>query len=98
MASTLELQNVNPSDAVAHLAHAIWEQEGRPQGRDLEFWLQAESYLKASVKGQADGVAAAIESAPARSRPQAKVADESARPLPRNEQGNGKARRKPLRH
>ncbi|MBR1210250.1 DUF2934 domain-containing protein [Bradyrhizobium sp. JYMT SZCCT0180] len=23
-------------------AHDLWEQQGRPVGRDLEFWLQAE--------------------------------------------------------
>jgi Protein of unknown function (DUF2934) len=26
-------------------AHELWEQNGRPLGRDLEFWLQAESEL-----------------------------------------------------
>jgi DUF2934 family protein len=26
-------------------AHELWEQNGRPSGRDLEFWLQAESEL-----------------------------------------------------
>jgi hypothetical protein len=29
-------------------AHTLWEQHGRPSGRDLEFWLQAESELKDS--------------------------------------------------
>jgi hypothetical protein len=24
-------------------AHELWEQHGRPEGRDLEFWLQAEA-------------------------------------------------------
>ena len=28
-------------------AQEIWEQNGRPSGRDLEFWLQAESEIKA---------------------------------------------------
>ena len=27
-------------------AHELWEREGRPVGRDLEFWLQAERELK----------------------------------------------------
>jgi hypothetical protein len=27
-------------------AHELWEQHGRPAGRDEEFWLQAESELK----------------------------------------------------
>ena len=26
-------------------AHELWEQHGRPAGRDEEFWLQAESEL-----------------------------------------------------
>ncbi|MGY2905726.1 DUF2934 domain-containing protein [Bradyrhizobium sp. URHC0002] len=26
-------------------AHELWEQNGRPAGRDLEFWLQAESEI-----------------------------------------------------
>jgi hypothetical protein len=27
-------------------AHELWEQHGRPAGRDEEFWLQAEAELK----------------------------------------------------
>ena len=27
-------------------AHDLWVQHGRPSGRDLEFWLQAESELR----------------------------------------------------
>ena len=27
-------------------AQAIWEQNGRPSGRDVEFWLQAEAEIK----------------------------------------------------
>jgi hypothetical protein len=27
-------------------AHQLWEQHGRPVGRDLEFWLQAEAELR----------------------------------------------------
>lgn len=27
-------------------AHEIWEQNGRPTGRDVEFWLQAEAELR----------------------------------------------------
>ena len=26
-------------------AQELWEQNGRPEGRDLEFWLQAESEI-----------------------------------------------------
>jgi hypothetical protein len=31
--------------AISARAHELWEQEGRPSGRDLEFWLQAESEI-----------------------------------------------------
>lgn len=34
-----------PHDAVARRAFEIWERSGRPTGRDLENWLQAESEL-----------------------------------------------------
>jgi hypothetical protein len=27
-------------------AHELWEQSGRPSGRDDEFWLQAEAEIK----------------------------------------------------
>jgi len=34
---------------IAKLAHHIWEQEGRPDGRDLDIWLRAESQIKQRV-------------------------------------------------
>ena len=27
-------------------AHELWEQDGRPAARDLQFWLQAESEIR----------------------------------------------------
>ena len=32
-------------EAISARAWEIWEHNGRPSGRDLEFWLQAESEL-----------------------------------------------------
>lgn len=32
-------------ECVASRAYSLWEQQGRPQGRDLELWLQAEKHL-----------------------------------------------------
>jgi hypothetical protein len=32
--------------AISARAHEFWEQNGRPSGRDLEFWLQAESEIR----------------------------------------------------
>jgi len=34
------------TDLIAQRAYIIWEQQGRPQGRDLANWLLAESQLK----------------------------------------------------
>ena len=31
-------------------ARALWEQNGRPSGRDLEFWLQAGSEITAAIE------------------------------------------------
>jgi hypothetical protein len=33
-------------EVIAACAYTIWEQAGRPNGRDLEFWVQAEQQLK----------------------------------------------------
>ena len=37
-------------DEIAALAHQIWEKNGRPAGRDVQFWLQAEQALLSSIK------------------------------------------------
>jgi hypothetical protein len=34
------------NEEVAALAYSIWEQEGRPEGRDLEHWRAAEAQLR----------------------------------------------------
>ena len=34
------------TDEIRARAREIWEQHGRPPGRDVEFWLQAEAELK----------------------------------------------------
>ncbi len=33
---------------IRELAHEIWIERGRPEGRDMEFWLAAERELAAS--------------------------------------------------
>jgi hypothetical protein len=34
------------TEVIAARAYTLWEQAGRPAGRDMEYWLQAESQLK----------------------------------------------------
>ncbi len=52
-------ENVSPAnhDEIAGLAKRLWERDGRPSGRDLEYWLRAERQLPASRK-RADKTAA----------------------------------------
>jgi hypothetical protein len=38
------------SDQIARLAYELWDQAGRPIGRDLEFWFNAEHRLATTVK------------------------------------------------
>lgn len=35
---------------IATLAHAHWEREGRPDGKDVEHWLLAEAELLATLE------------------------------------------------
>ena len=37
---------------VAHRARQLWEARGRPAGRDLEYWLEAEVELLLSRQGR----------------------------------------------
>jgi hypothetical protein len=52
-------------DEIRTRARELWEQNGRPSGRDLEFWLQAEGemtarkteVIRSPLAGQVDGTA-----------------------------------------
>ena len=39
--------------AIRERAYAIWEQEGRPDGKDLEHWLRAEAEFTSATEQQA---------------------------------------------
>jgi hypothetical protein len=43
--------NVSPDD-VSRRAYELWEQEGRPEGRELEHWLRAEGELRSRRTGE----------------------------------------------
>jgi hypothetical protein len=49
MNKTIE-QTVVDEASVSRVAYRLWENAGRPAGRDLEFWLAAEAQVRASVK------------------------------------------------
>ena len=36
-------------DRIRERAYSLWEREGRPHGRQLEYWLRAESEITGTV-------------------------------------------------
>ena len=48
-----------PKDRIAQRAYAIWEQEGRPNGRHADHWLRAEIELGVDKLAPAREAAAA---------------------------------------
>ena len=47
-ASATALPREITSESIASRAQILWNQAGRPQGRDVEYWLQAEKQIKES--------------------------------------------------
>ena len=63
---------------VTEQAHQLWDKAGRPQGRDLEFWLQAETeVLEARPLSPQNVTKAEAKSAPASNRGHVKVSKRS---------------------
>jgi len=46
------VQNQDPPDGrkIESLAYSLWERAGRPLGRDVEFWLEAERQINATAR------------------------------------------------
>ena len=47
--------SINESRDTAQRAYLIWEQAGRPDGKALEYWLQAEAELSTEPTAQIPG-------------------------------------------
>jgi prepilin-type N-terminal cleavage/methylation domain-containing protein/prepilin-type processing-associated H-X9-DG protein len=45
----MSIKNI-PNNNIADLAYRLWERAGRPQGRDLDFWIQAEAEIRAPAQ------------------------------------------------
>jgi hypothetical protein len=58
----LLMQQVTQQDIAAR-AYQLWEEEGRPHGRDLDHWSKAASELSANGNGANGNGAAMIEAA-----------------------------------
>ena len=43
--------NAPDTEEIARAAYAIWENEGRPDGRDREHWAQAEQVVQNGASG-----------------------------------------------
>ena len=39
----------DPQQAIRERAYALWEQDGRPDGKALEYWLRAEAEMSRSA-------------------------------------------------
>jgi hypothetical protein len=57
MNKTIEQTLVADAGNVSRLAYQLWEDAGRPAGRDLEFWLAAESKLRSASQARATSTA-----------------------------------------
>jgi hypothetical protein len=57
---------------IARRAYSLWEQEGRPTGKDLDHWLRAEADIAASWRVQPRREEAAAPRRPATKRGAAK--------------------------
>lgn len=67
MSKSISTYRAPTQEEIAACAHRIYESEGRPQGKAMEHWLQAEAQLIAERKAQA-AQATAKPSAPAKTR------------------------------
>ena len=50
MQTTIRHAPSHGPDQIAGLAYGLWEQAGRPAGRDQEFWFKAEQQLAGAAK------------------------------------------------
>ena len=46
--------NMDLTNCIKQKAKDLWEKDGCKQGRDLDYWLQAENIVKSQVKTKQD--------------------------------------------
>ena len=78
MKNQIQIQTEGSRAVIAARAYQLWESAGRPLGRDLEHWLQAEAELNAAnhlavVKFVPAGASAKAVPAHSVARPQARI-------------------------
>jgi hypothetical protein len=67
------------TERIRQRAHAIWEREGRPHGRDQEHWDQAEKEVVAEDAAPAEPVKQKAPAKPRTAKPNAAAAEKPAR-------------------
>jgi len=66
MNKTIETTTVTNNEcSVSRMAYQLWENAGRPAGRDMEFWLAAEAQQAANTRPAATPRVQAIQPTPA---------------------------------
>ena len=55
--NTLDVREPVDANTISRRAYLLWEKAGRPQGRDTEFWLQAETQLRTESAAPAPAAA-----------------------------------------
>jgi hypothetical protein len=58
------MQMANQDTAIQERAYAIWEQEGRPDGRDWEHWYQAAKEIAGPAPVRNEGAHATSKAKP----------------------------------
>lgn len=49
-----EIATTITTEIIAARAYTLWEKDGRPHGRDVQYWLQAEQQLKKDTQSFAE--------------------------------------------
>jgi hypothetical protein len=64
--------SANRDSVIRDHAYRLWENEGRPEGRDLDFWLIAEAQVK-TVAAPAPAASAPVKAVVAKPKAAARV-------------------------
>ncbi len=75
MSEKTETTNPDVFERVRSVAHQMWEDEGRPEGRAEQHWLAAEAIIKAQIEAAEAEPPAWLQ--PAASAPEAETPGQS---------------------
>jgi hypothetical protein len=70
MQTSTQHKTANP-EQIARAAYQLWEQAGKPTGRDMEFWLKAERQISVTSRTSANPANTSDSPSKQRSQPSA---------------------------